>query len=75
MSGSEAVGISFGLFIFSVVISIPFLVTTKLMRMFNEPGELDFIAFCMEDLTQFWQVPSFKMKSSISENFDRLGNS
>ena len=49
-------GISFGLFIFSVVISIPFMISTKLKQMFDDPGEFDHIAFCVEDLPQIGQV-------------------
>ena len=51
-------GISFGLFIFSVVISIPFMISTKLKQMFDDPGEFDHIAFCVEDLPQIGQVKS-----------------
>ena len=43
-------GISFGLFIFSVVISIPFMISTKLKQMFDDPGEFDHIAFCVESI-------------------------
>lgn len=56
VSGSEAMGISFGLFIFSVVISIPFMISTKLKQMFDDPGEFDHIAFCVEDLPQIGQA-------------------
>ena len=56
MCGSEVVGISFGLFIISVVTSIPFIIFTKLKVMFKKPGEFDNIAFCVEDLPQFGQV-------------------
>ena len=49
-------GISFGLFITSVVTSIPFIIFTKLKVMFKKPGEFDNIAFCVEDLPQFGQV-------------------
>ena len=52
-------GISFGLFIFSVVISIPFMISTKLKQMFDDPGEFDHIAFCVEDLPQIGQVKFF----------------
>ena len=52
-------GISFGLFIFSVVISIPFMISTKLKQMFDDPGEFDHIAFCVEDLPQIGQVEFF----------------
>ena len=51
-------GISFGLFIISVLTSIPFIIFTKLKVMFKKPGEFDNIAFCVEDLPQFGQVNS-----------------
>ena len=56
VSGSEAVWISVGLFVFSVLTSTPFVVITKLKKMFDEPGEFDYIAFCVEDLPQLGQV-------------------
>ena len=49
-------GISFGLFIVSVVSSIPFILFTKLKVMFEKPGQFDTVAFCVEDLPQFGQV-------------------
>ena len=53
---SEAALISVGLFIFSVLTSTPFAVITKLKKMFEEPGDYDYIAFCVEDLPQLGQV-------------------
>ena len=47
---SEAALISVGLFVFSVLTSTPFAVITKLKKMFEEPGDYDYIAFCVEDL-------------------------
>ena len=53
---SEAALISVGLFVFSVLTSTPFAVITKLKKMFEEPGDYDYIAFCVEDLPQLGQV-------------------
>ena len=52
----EAIWISLGVFGFSAGISIPFIIFTKLQRMFYEPGAYDHIAFCVEDLSQQAQV-------------------
>ena len=52
----EAIWISVGVFGFSAGISIPFIIFTKLQRMFYEPGAYDHIAFCVEDLSQQAQV-------------------
>ena len=52
----EAVWISVGVFAFSCSISIPFIIFTKLQRMFYEPGAYDHIAFCVENLSQQAQV-------------------
>ena len=60
-------GISFGLFIFSVVISIPFMISTKLKQMFDDPGEFDHIAFCVEDLPQIGQV-KFLIQQDVIES-------
>ena len=56
VSVSEAALISVGLFVFSVLTSTPFAVITKLKKMFEEPGDYDYIAFCVEDLPQLGQV-------------------
>jgi len=56
VSVSEAVLISVGLFVFSVLTSTPFAVITKLKKMFEEPGDYDYIAFCVEDLPQLGQA-------------------
>lgn len=52
----EAVCISMGVFVFSVLISTPFTVYTKLTKIFDEPGAYDHISFCLEDLPQSGQV-------------------
>ena len=56
MAGPEALWISVGLFVFSVLTSIPFAIITKLQKMFEDPGDFDYIAFCVEDLPQIGQV-------------------
>ena len=52
----EAIWISVGVFGFSCGVSIPFIIFTRLQRMFYEPGAYDHIAFCVEDLSQQDQV-------------------
>ena len=59
---SEAALISVGLFVFSVLTSTPFAVITKLKKMFEEPGDYDYIAFCVEDLPQLGQVITFLLQ-------------
>ena len=66
-------GISFGLFIISVLTSIPFIIFTKLKVMFKKPGEFDNIAFCVEDLPQFGQVRTRVMCNVVSRNIRVYG--
>ena len=56
----EAIWISVGVFGFSCGVSIPFIIFTRLQRMFYEPGAYDHIAFCVEDLSQQDQVIFFR---------------
>ena len=35
------------------------MISTKLKQMFDDPGEFDHIAFCVEDLPQIGQVKFF----------------
>ena len=54
--------ISLGVFTFSVLISIPFMIFTKLHSAISTPGSYDHVIFCIEDFTligketQFGQV-------------------
>ena len=66
MAGTEALWISVGLFVFSVVTSTPFAIITKLKKMFEEPGDFDYIAFCVEDLPQIGQVTLMLLKALSS---------
>ena len=56
MTGPEALWISVGLFVFSVLTSIPFAIITKLKKFFEEPGDYDYVAFCVEDVPQIGEV-------------------
>jgi hypothetical protein len=56
VTGTEAVGISGGAFLLSVALSTPFIVYAKLTKMFDDPGAFDYISFCVEDMSQFYQV-------------------
>ena len=67
MSGPEAFWISFGLLFFSVLMSAPFTAIAKLKKMFDEPGDYDYISFCMEDLPQLGQVKHFQDKILLSQ--------
>ena len=58
----EAIWISVGVFGFSCGVSIPFIIFTRLQRMFYEPGAYDHIAFCVEDLSQQAQVSFFPIR-------------
>ena len=64
----EAIGIAFGIFCLSCILSCPFITFTKLQKMFHKPGAYDHIAFCVEDLSLQLQVSvkPFKLQMYFS---------
>ena len=64
VSAGEAIWISLGVFVLSLLTSSPVAFFTKLKNAnrelgFIDPGAFDHIFFCMEDLTPFGQVMDY----------------